>query len=43
MVIFMTEWVDSDVLNWVGMLRFRHKVLKINDMCNFLSINNIQI
>lgn len=23
MVIFMTEWVDSDVLNWVGMLRFR--------------------
>ena len=24
MVIFMTEWVDSDVLNWVGMLRFRH-------------------
>ena len=23
MVIFMTEWVDSDVLNWVGILRFR--------------------
>ena len=26
MVIFMTEWVDSDVLNWVGMLRFRQLV-----------------
>ena len=25
-VIFMTEWVDSDVLNWVGMLRFRQVV-----------------
>jgi hypothetical protein len=24
MVICMTEWVDSDVPNWVGMLRFRH-------------------
>ena len=23
MVILMTEWVDSDVLNWVEMLRFR--------------------
>ena len=27
MVIFMTEWVDSDVLNWVGMLRFRHEYI----------------
>ena len=22
----MTEWVDSDVLNWVGMLRFRQRI-----------------
>ena len=24
MVICMTEWMDPDVPNWVGMLRFRH-------------------
>ncbi len=30
-VILMTEWVDSDVLNWVGMLRFRQVSSAMNE------------
>ena len=35
MVIFMTEWVDSDVLNWVGMLRFRQLSILVFNFFNF--------
>lgn len=40
MVIFMTEWVDSDVLNWVGMLRFRHIMSQIAAIIFLVSFTN---